>query len=196
MTAGAHSQPPRSIASATARASASLSPPRSSSKMRAALASVTHSSAGRRGRSMPNAPASPRGVGTQKLAGRTKANSSSRSSAGNTGTSSRRAVALAWHSIGGGSCSIRLRASAGASASISPSGVSHSTSRKPATRAGACGTSTRGGETPLYPADMIRQGLPYLRMATEFGLWPRVGSATAMMKNWRNYKVNCMNIRL
>jgi len=43
---------------------------------------------------------------------------------------------------------------------------------------------------------MIRQDLPYLRMATEFRLWPRVGSATAMMKNWRNYKVNCMNIRL
>src|SRR5215472_9353116 len=68
--------------------------------------------------------------------------------------SSRRAVAGVWHSIGV-SCSARLRASAGASVSISPSGVSHSTSRNPATRTGACGTKTRRGESSRLPPDMI-----------------------------------------
>ena len=66
------------------------------------------------------------------------------SSAGNPAISKRRAVAGAWHSIGV-SRSTRLRASAGANAWISPSGSSHSTSRNPATRTGACGTSTRRG---------------------------------------------------
>src|SRR5205085_2338765 len=101
------------------------------------------------------ASASPRGVGTQNCAGRTKANNSSRSNAAKPaqslaqpfeGISSRRATARAWHTIGvSPPCtgSSRARASSGDNASISPSGDSHNTSRNPATSAGTRGTSTR-----------------------------------------------------
>src|SRR5581483_5486184 len=84
----------------------------------------------------------PRGVGTQNRAGRTKANNSSRSSAGNAARPRRRAVARAWQTNAVSPPSRRSRASSGDSASISPSGDSHTTSRKPATSAGACGTIT------------------------------------------------------
>jgi hypothetical protein len=141
-TAGPQLQPAREAASARARVFASPSPPNSCNSARAAVTSATQASAVLRGTTRPSAAASPRGVGTQNRAGRTKANNSSRSSAGNAARPRRRAVARAWQTNAVSPPSRRSRASSGDSASISPSGDSHTTSRKPATSAGACGTIT------------------------------------------------------
>ena len=149
-------QPPRSAISAMARALGSVSWPSSCSRARAAVASATQASAMVRGGARPSAAASPRGVGTQNCAGRTKANNSRRSSAANPAMSRRRATARAWHTIAV-SPARRVLASSIDSASISPSGDSHTISRNPATSAGARGTRTRrlGLSRVLSPMAML-----------------------------------------
>ena len=151
---------------------------RSCNKARAAVASATQASAMSFGGMSPSASASPRGVGTQNCAGRTKANNSSRSNAAKPaqslaqpfeGISSRRATARAWHTIGvSPPCtgSSRARASSGDNASTSPSGDSHNTSRNPATSAGTRGTRTRSSaasgtvftRAPTQPASRRKPG--------------------------------------
>ena len=145
-TAGPQAQPARSAASAMARASGSVSACSSCSRARAAVASATQASAMRRPAARGRAPQPGRAASARRTApaGRRRTVPAGRARR-TPAMSSRRAVARAWHTIAV-SPSSRARASAGDSASISPSGDSHMTSRNPATSAGARGTRTRSGD--------------------------------------------------
>ena len=94
----------------------------------------------RRGRA-PSA--RPRGVGAAVRAGRTKANSSSRSKAGPGRRPRRRKVAGAWTSRGGGRLRRWWAASAADRSRSSPSGVRMAARPCPATTAGASGSAMR-----------------------------------------------------
>ena len=148
-TAVPHGQPPRAMAQATPRARSPSGRPAmaasSPSSRRAAAIRLSASFSRVPGRATPTASARPRGVGRQNRAGRTKANSSNRSQAGKGSVRSRRAVALAWQTRGGGPAPRRRAAWSRARVSISPSGESQAAPRTPATRAGASGRRTGGG---------------------------------------------------
>ncbi len=148
VTNGAHPQPawPMRAASPAASRFTAMSRPSESRCSNAAASSGSSAASASRppvGGSKSSIRARPRGVGAAGRAGRANANSSRRSNAGMPRMPSRRHVAGAWISMGGGSVRRRAAASAAGNSNSSPSTVKMATRPWPATMAGASGRAIR-----------------------------------------------------
>ncbi len=127
-----------------AAASGRFGSAKSINRRSAAARSVKQASSALSGGGSPSAMASPRGLGTQNRAGRTKANSSSTSKAASASAPSPRAVARQWQTIGMAPSRAGVTSS-GASVSNAPSASSIVARPCWTTRVGAAGSAIRGG---------------------------------------------------